>query len=440
MGSTGGIPTPRSNLCLDDRFFLEVLSVKRIAAAVLGLMAISALGGSTAAGGRGSPVSSITLQAPDRPADDDNASFSSENVEWVTVMPQHTGTAGGKLVGKHYYLTDPRGVYIYDVADPAAPELVGQLPAFQIGPGAALAQEEPDTNGKILLVNAYNPAGPAGPAGYEALLVVDVTDKAAPTIVGSTDVADHTWTCILDCTYAIGRTGHIVDLREPTKPERVGDWREHAPQAAYMHDFEEVSPGRVVGAGQPSLYMDFRTPLEPKVLATLPSEFATLGYHGSDWPNKGKDRLLLMGAEVASGGTGGDCTDENIHAVATYDTTEVLKADRRGRYRGETFKKLSEWRVAGRGVYADGNAPGHTLYCGHWFDAHPKWRSGGILALAHYDWGTRFLDVDAKGAMEEIGWFQPVRGLTASAKWITNEIVYVHDYTRGLEILRFTGK
>ena len=208
----------------------------------------------------------------------------------------------------------------------------------------------------------------------------------------------------------------------------------------------------MIGAGQPSFYLDVRNPLKPKELTRIDSEFPSLGYHGSVWPNGGKDPLLLMGAEVTTSNAGGDCADEASHAVATYDASSVIKLDKKQFGPGgsdstaiwkqrskTTFRKLQEWRVKGRGAYADGNAPAHVLYCGHWFDPHPDWRAGGVLALAHYEWGTRFLDVTKKGSMEEIGWFQPVGGSTGSAKWINDEIVYVHDYRRGLDVLRFTG-
>ncbi len=405
--------------------------------ALVGVIAVTALTSSAALAASGAPFSTLTLTEPTGAADADSGGFASDNVEWVTVMPQHAGTSGGKLLGKYYYLTDPRGVYIYDVSDPAAPQLVGQLLAAQVGTGLALAQEDPDTNGKILVVNAYNPTGPAGPNGTGQLLVVDVKDKSAPTIVGSVAVSAHTWTCLLDCKYAIGRDGGIVDLRDPSQPEVVGNWRELTGIQSYVHDFEEVRPGRVIASGQPSAYIDVKNPLKPKVLTFIESEFPSLGYHGADWANGGKDPLLVMGAEVTTSSAGGDCTDEASHAVATYDATDVIKADRANR-RGALFRKLQEWRVAGRGVYADGNAPAHALYCGHWFDTHPKWRAGGVLALGHYTWGTRFLEVDRKGGIEQIGYFQPVAGYTSAAKWITDEIVYVHDYTRGLDVLRFT--
>ena len=402
---------------------------------LLGVLAVTALTSSAAFAGHGTPVSTITLNAPEGAPEADSGAFASENVEWVTVMPQHTGSSGGKLVGKYYYMTDPRGVYIYDASDPAAPTLVGQVAAAQIGTGAVLAQEEPDTNGKILLVNAHSPGSSTA---ANDLLVVDVSDKSAPSVVGSVAITAHTWSCLLDCKYAIGRDGGIVDLRDPSQPEVVGNWRELTGIQTYVHDFEEIRPGRVIASGQPSFYIDVKDPLKPKVLSAIESEFPSLGYHGADWPKNGKDPLLVMGAEVTTSNAGGDCTDEASHAIATYDATDVIKADRAGKHRGETFRKLAEWRVAGRGVYADGNAPAHVLYCGHWFDTHPKWRAGGVLALAHYTWGTRFLEVNRKGAIEQIGYFQPVAGNTASVKWITDEIVYVHDYTRGLDVLRFT--
>ena len=411
--------------------------------------AVLAVGPSAGADESGAPAgnpqpTSASLLAGSTTSDALTASFSSENVEWVDVLPQHTGTSGGVLLGKYYYVTDPRGVYIYDVKDPASPELVGELPAIQTGTHSLLAQEDPETNGKILLVNALHPdAATNGVAPDGQLLIVDVKDKASPKVAGSMNVYDHTWSCVLKCKYAIGRTGYILDLRDPSKPKEIANWKEHVEAPGYMHDFTEVAPGRVIGSGQPSLYLDIRNPKKPKELARFDPGFNSLGYHGAAWPNGGKDPLLVMGAEVAPSNAGSDCTAESIHAVATYDAKKVVKADRKNlslaaRQRsGAFFQKLHEWRVAGRGTYTDGNAPAHTLYCGHWFDPHPKWKAGGLLALAHYDWGMRFLKVSSNGAMKQVGWFQPIAGHTASGRWIGNDIVYVHDYRRGLEILRF---
>jgi hypothetical protein len=86
-----------------------------------------------------------------------------DNVEFLGRFPEHFGTAGGRLVGDRFYLTDPRGVYVYDVTVPEEPTLLGSLLLPQSGTFAALAQEDPDTDGTILLVDAVDPAPPGHP-------------------------------------------------------------------------------------------------------------------------------------------------------------------------------------------------------------------------------------------------------------------------------------
>lgn len=409
-------------------------------------------------------VMSLGMAFPATSAPVPSGGFSSDNVEWQAGLPAHSGTSGGILHDGYYHVTDPRGVYVYDVAEPADPQLVGSLPAAQTGTHAVFAQEEPDTNGEILLVNAIDAQEPSTSA---RLLVVDVGDKDDLSVIGSLDVTDHTWTCVLDCSYAYGRDGDIVDLTDPTAPKETGvSWRkeivEEGAHDGYAHDFTEVAPGRLIAAGQPTLYLDATDPLHPVELTRIKADLPALGYHGAVWPNDATDPLLLMGAEVGPAGAtrfvGSGCDDDSTHAVASYDASEVIRVDERQfngrdeqawahgtkeghaqqRERAE-FRPLEQWRVDGRGAYADGNAPAHVLYCGHWFDAHPQWDAGGYLAMGHYDWGTRFLQVDGEGRFEEVGWFQPVGGYTASAYWITDDVVYVHDYRRGIDILRVDG-
>jgi hypothetical protein len=369
------------------------------------------------------------------------ASFSSDNVTWVTARPQHTGSAGARLVGKYFYVTDPRGVWIYDVSDPANPVLTGQV----VAPRASdIGQEDPDTNGKILLIDAIDTRTPGTAT---KLLVVDVTNKTAPKIVGALASTDHTWTCVLDCTYAYGRTGSIIDLRDPANPKVAGNWRvatgvpSSNAGASYTHDFTEVSPGLLMSAGHTSYYLDARAnPLKPTILTKITSKFSTLGYHSALWPRAGKDNLLLMGTEIGSS----NCQTAEA-MLATYDASQVVAADDYVAANPTeprpvaNFTKLSEWRVSGTGNYVDGNAPTAQNYCGHWFEAHPDWSNGGLVTMAWYEWGTRFLKVDAAGAITQVGWYQPVAGRTASAYWVSKDTVYVLDYQRGLEVLRFTA-
>ncbi len=371
--------------------------------------------------------------------------FSSDNVTWISVNPAHTGSAGGRLHDGYFYVTDPRGIFIYNVSNPASPVLTGSLVAPQVGGAtqAVLAQEDPDTNGEILLVDAINTGAASG--GYR-LLVVDVTNKAAPRVIGSVATTDHTWTCVADCTYAYGRTGGIIDLTNPSAPVQVANWKSTVSGSGYTHDFTEVTPGRLMSAGQPSFYIDSTAPSSPQKLTTIKTTFSSLGYHSAVWPRAGRDKFLIMGTEIAPAGAnnaaGSDCQGDG--EIATYDTSEVLAEELEeqenpdGVWGPANFVKKDFWEISGRGTYSDGRAPFHTLYCSHWFDAHPDWNDGGLLAMAHYDFGTRFLKVNSAGDISEVGWFQPVGGYTASAYWITKDIVYTLDYRRGLDILRFT--
>ena len=76
----------------------------------------------------------------------------------------------------------------------------------------------------------------------------------------------------------------------------------------------------------------------------------------------------------------------------------------------------------------------------HWFNVQPGFRNGGIVGLAAYDNGTRFLKVDSAGKISEVGWFLPQGTQASAAYWITKSIVYIVDYARGIDIVRFNGQ
>jgi hypothetical protein len=68
-----------------------------------------------------------------------------------------------------------------------------------------------------------------------------------------------------------------------------------------------------------------------------------------------------------------------------------------------------------------------------------RYKGKYLVAGGWYEHGTRFLAVDPKtGDISQIGFFQPVRGSASSAYWIAGtDYVYVVDYQRGIDILRF---
>lgn len=333
--------------------------------------------------------------------------FATDNFEYVRHVPLANDTAGARIVGRYMYLTTSRGLNIYDISTPDSPALVGtgifpQEPYF--------GEEDPDTNGKILLLNQH---------------VIDVRDKTKPVLLGEHDADQHTMTCILDCSYAYGSEGAILDLRNPSKPKVVGDWTKFTPPLGNTHDVTEVKPGLIMTSTQPLVYLDARkNPAKPKAIA-FGSNSDDRFIHSNLWPNGGTDRYMLVGGETI-----GPRCDEDAGALMTWDTKNWQKT--------RTFKMVDEYRVK-NGLYTDGEAPA-DLFCTHWFDPHPDYDDGGLLAMGWYEHGTRLFRITGTGQIKEEGYFIPYAGSTSAAYWANDEILYSVDYNRGLDVLRYTGK
>jgi hypothetical protein len=427
--------------------------------AVLAVVAVLALAAT--------PAAAHPTEALDPTSPTDLTFAATDNVEYHGRFPEHTGTAGGRLSadGSLFYLTDPRGVYVYDVTEPRSPQLLGSVAVFQQELGAALAQEDPDTNGEILLVD-----GAPTPVGVAALQVVDISDPTNPAILSSLGVTDHTWTCVSGpapavkgkkaqtkvntCAYAYGRTGHIVDLRDPANPELLPTtWRAavgygNRSNSPYTHDLTEIRPGLVMSAGADAILMDTRDPAAPVRLAAIEGQdrFSSLGYHSVEWAREGRAPYVVLGTEIAPSGptnlAGSDCEGENS-VIETWDASEIVAAVdayERGRpldkaFAGAEFRLVDAYDAGGRGIFLDGQAPGHVLYCAHWMDLHPDFDTGGKMVVSYYDRGTRFVEADAGGHMRELGWIVPAEGYSGSARWITDSVVYVMDYRRGMEVV-----
>lgn len=335
--------------------------------------------------------------------------ISSDNVEQVLFIPFEVGTAtGAKVVGKRLYITSWKNFSIYDVSNPLLPLLISTTPI-----GFQFENENVATNGKILLFSEELP--------NNALHVWDLEDERFPkeiaTLRGS---GDHTTSCLLDCTYAWGSDGSITDLRSPSKPKDVGSWRGNG------HDVTEIAPGLVFTATRPAQLYDARNPLRPTLLARGDN---TTFAHSVDWPRGGKDKFALVGGET------------NLNTFCDEGSATFDVVDTTGWKQTKRLRTVDQY-VYKNGTYLDGKPAINGLGCSpHWFDVHPTWFNGGLVAVGSYEHGVRFLTVDSKsGKMTEQGWFLPFSELgTSAAYWMTPEIVYAIDYSRGLDVLRYKG-
>lgn len=346
--------------------------------------------------------------------------ITSDNVQWVSTVPFDAGTAwGARLVGDHLYVASYRHFSIYDVSDPLQPQLLSTMPTPTL-----LNGEDVDTNGKILLLTMSSPA-------RNSLLVYDVEDKSLPKLIATLDGAgDHTISCLMSCRWAYGNNGVVVDLRKPAQPKLVGSWRDEL-GLRFVHDVTEVAPGRVLIASRYMKYLDARKdPTDPKLLATGYTDehlaITTQAKHAGStrWPRQATDDFVLFAGESPFHA---QC-NEGAATLSTWDATRWQ--------RNRTFEKIDDYQVQ-NGTYMDGSPPAGALGCTPlWFDDHPKFRNGGLIASAWAEHGMRILQVDSRGQIRERGWFMPFAGEVAAAYWLNDDIIYSIDFTRGIDILR----
>lgn len=424
-----------------------------------------------------------------------------DNVGFVARFPEHAGSAGGAVTqdGDVFVITDPRGLFTYDISDPRSPELLGTAVVNQSGSGtgAALAQEDPPTDGKLVLVDGTSdttaqlaaealagsddPTAPNTDYATGGLHIFDISDPSNIELVGTHPATDHTWVCVTDvttgngCAFAYGRSDNIIDIRDPANPVKVEGWKTQIGDSNYTHDLTEIRPGLVMSAGAKPVLLDTTDPANPIELVRVDENdhgsdfvptrtFPSLGYHSVEWAQDGHDDFLIMGTEIAPSGTtnlaGSDCEGENsvieswdarpvVAALAEYDAlvadgtsrTDAADAVFGSDRDAVNFELLDAYDATGRGLFTTGQAAGQVLYCAHWMEYNPSWEDGGRLVVGYYNRGVRFVDVapfggeEPGGTMTEHGWFVGADAYTGSAQWVTDQVVYVSDYARGLDII-----
>lgn len=345
--------------------------------------------------------------------------IASDNVRWLDTIPVDVGSVtGARRVGDHLYVGGAKGFSIYDVSKPKKPSLVSTtLTGFQF------PTEDVDTNGKILLLANDQPH-----TMLVGLQVWDVEDKTSPRRIGAIEgVRDHTFSCVFDCKWAYGSRGSIVDLRKPSDPKLVSSWGGGStPGDGY--DVTEVSPGLILTATRQMRLLDARkNPTGPTTLALGATSDNRL-LHSNRWPRGGRDDFILVQGETPAS----QRCDENSGAFMTWDARKWKKT--------HTFTLLDEFRVS-NGTYVDGNPPVNGLGCtAMWFQHHPTFHNGGLVVSGFFEHGARFLRVDRKGKINEVGYFMPAAGNTIATYWVTNRIVYSLDVQRGIDILEYTGQ
>lgn len=366
----------------------------------------------------------------------------SPNVEYLGSIKQDVGlTTGAKVVGDRLFVTSAKNISIYDISNPAKPQALGQMHA-----NVAWENEEVPTNGRVLAVASdfYSvvPECLAALAPTGCVQLFDVRDPANIKQVGTVPIANHTAECALDCRYFYGQAGTIIDARgvlDGTPPTVIGNWIDEVAAQGIdeesCHHIREIRPGILLTACQPFAVIslnaeDGGSPAHPKVLYT--GEAAKF-VHSARWPRRGRDKFLLTGGEENFTGR----CELNNSEFSVYSAENVLSGS------STTFDgPIAQVPPAGNGFYADGKPVAGALGCSvHWFQEHPRFRNGGLVAISEYEDGVRFLQIKKDGSIVEQGYFLSLGSSSSSPKWAgKGDVLYSIDYVRGIDILRWTGE
>ena len=391
--------------------------------------------------------------------------FTTANVTWVKNLPETVAGTGGRVVKVdeqvRFFTTGLKGLFIYNATDPGNPVLLGALPL----PHLQNEDVEVSADGSRTLISADG--GLLLPFLMQAtagLHIIDTSNPAAPKEVGFVSMGssayptgDHTASCADPaCNWVYGSEGNTYNITNPAVPVKLtglNGWQQamRTPTGGKVtltqgaHDMSRDASGLISTDTIPRLILDPRVdPAKPVIVARTaiwPSNKQLTYQHNSLRPRA--DQWVARNPL--------DPADHDAAAlrpgellIANGETNIVPRCDGAGgpvaTWSVRNFNEaappthLDTFRPLANGTYADGNPAVNALGCsGHYFDER-----NNMIAAAWFEHGTRFIEVNpVDGKMTERGYWQPVVGSAGAAYWINDEYVYVANYIRGLDVIRF---
>ena len=379
----------------------------------------------------------VSAQAPPPPGS------KSANITPLTTLPE-PNVISANFRNNLMYVSTSRGLSIYDIADPAAPQRLSNLPLPHF------ENEDVDTNGEILLIS-NDPS-----EGLGILYVIDVKDPRNPRPMGQLNTGTilplgplygtgHTASCIQNCRYAyLAGTDQgidIVDLTNPAQPKLAGNFPAEEIAGLATHDVQVDSEGLawIVGFNGTAAY-NVDDPLNPRLIYR--TDDTAKSRYAEEPNNDGKtlndfihhNSLRLNNSSLAAPPAGSDPNAES-------DTVLVTEEDYT-RPTCEGAGQVETWRIGTDGVLRNLDSfvievdPSRTTLCSaHYFDER-----GGLVAQGWYEGGTRFLDVTDPSDIKQVGYWIPQKNVTWGAYYAptdpTGSIVYALDTTRGVDVLK----
>jgi hypothetical protein len=379
--------------------------------------------------------------------------LASPNISLVTTLGI-TQPIGARFDRDVMYVTTTTGLYTYDISQPAAPALLGNLalPHFE--------NEDVDFGSDILLIS--NDA--AESTGI--LYVIDIKDPKSPAILSTfpmggnpaTGGPGHTASCIKECKFAWVSDGagvRVIDLRDPAAPVDLGFQATDAGGDIAVHDVQVDGNGLawVVGFGGAVAYKlgknyDGKS-LGTPVAKTNEEGFSTyieqLGLGTGEGPNdyilhnsrREKNSKVVFVTEEDYTRPG--CAGAGAFESWSLPTKTVKKpnGDKVVQPTGGDLTPMDQWVTETLDDPASWNqAPPASAMCSaHYFDL-----SHNLVAQGWYEQGMRLLDVSNPSNIRQVGYFI----LPTSMVWASyfaptdpsRQIIYQLDYTSGVHVLQ----
>jgi hypothetical protein len=369
--------------------------------------------------------------------------MTSENLTYLGTIPIDSPGVGGRVVTvdgqKRLYVSGIPGLSIYDVTYPESPKLIGHLAL----PNWENEDVSVSADGDWTLVTEYQ--------GTFYLHIIDTRDPSVPVLASTLPLqsAGHTSECLDPaCSWVYGSEGQILDLRDKANPVVLEQQWTDLLDLPSGHAINIDSAGLATIDTTPLTLADLRDPLHPKVLAQAPEgeqsskrtayQHNTLRPLASKWkartkPADRKATALRPGELVMGNG------ETNLTGTCNEGSGPFATWSARDFNRGAPLQVLDVFRPVS-GQYDNGDPAINVLGCsGHWFSTQDAGKDGDqLVAAGWYEHGTRLLRVDAQtGKINQVGFHQPVFGSASAAHWIDARHIYVVDYARGIDILRY---
>ena len=403
---------------------------------------------------------------------------------------------GGEL-GDFMFANGTGGLAIWSLKDPAHPSYVARVTAAQLRvPGDTQDRFYEGENMTVdakrkYVIMSRDPRGFGGTltTGKSGFYIIDVKNPYDPKIVTFKEVpAGHTATCINDCTslwsvgpYATGTPGNdpadsplpaystkyggvpiwVTDISDPKNPYTYPtplDTKRFDGQTGYVHsvDVDRNGIAWASGAGGVRGYYTVGTHYDPVQKVTRNATASNpIPYAGGTTPLVNPTQEDFFGyfdhnaqhiTQKVGNYPSGDLlyiTNENIITCSQAGELKVVSLT--GSYNGEGWRSTPQnpFRLNLVGHWTPWGKPGSatTGSCSaHWFTVN-----GNLLVQAWYGQGTRFLDMTDPANPTQVGYFRVPSGTTgvtsgsASATYWHNGYVYVADYNRGIDVLKFDG-